>query len=744
MLRCLIDVCTANEPRPTNGRPEYRAKRLTGRVIFQANINKSDGRRGLALFVLILCAAMLHVVPPGAARGADGSTDGADFVVAPDGNDAWSGRLAAPDAQRTDGPFASLERARDAVRQLRSRQKVDRPIIVRLRAGVYPRVKPLVFGPEDSGTPTSPVIYESWPGQRAVISGGRAITGWKAAEQGLWRADVPEAKSGAWQFRQLFVNGQRRFRPRLPKEGFVTVAGGPQLDAGAVGEDKTPLDLRAFRFRPGDIRADWANLEDVEIVVLQFWTEARLRIQKIDEKGSSVLFTGGNWRPLTWSGGYYAENVREALDTPGAWYLDHKQGVLYYHPLPGEDMAKIGVIAPAADQVVRIEGDDKSGRVVRNLVLRRLAFEHTNWALPPGGYRCEQSEITLPAAIQADGAVDCRIEQCELAHLGCWGVELKRGCRDNAVMANLIEDAGAGGVKIGEPENAALDADETCRTTVSDNRICDCGREFLGSSGVWVGQSSGNTVSHNDISGPLVWAVSVGWTWSYFPLQRARDNVVEFNHCHHLGTGPLGSHCAIYALGTSPGTAIRNNRVHHLSASSFWTGAGEGIILDNGCCGILVENNLVYDAVAGGFGTNFNCFGNIIQNNIFAYGRDYQLTVYGDPPSGKSQPKGEVFARNIVLWREGPLIKENDWPAFSTLWDYNLYWHEGGSPVSFMRYTFDQWKSKDLDVHSLVADPGFVDPAHGDFTLRPDSPALKLGFRPIDVSNVGPRKKPGL
>jgi hypothetical protein len=296
-------------------------------------------------------------------------------------------------------------------------------------------------------------------------------------------------------------------------------------------------------------------------------------------------------------------------------------------------------------------------------------------------------------------------------------------------------------VKIGEPENAALDVDETCRTVVSDNRIRDSGREFLGASGVWVGQSSGNTVSHNDISGPLMWAVSVGWTWSYFPLQRARDNIVEFNHCHHVGTGLLGSHCAIYALGTSPGTVIRNNYVHHVYSSSFWPGAAEGIILDNGCCGILVENNVVHDAVAGGFGTNFNCFGNIIQNNIFAYGKQYQLTVYGDMPSGKPQPKGEIFARNIVVWKEGPLIKEQDWPNFSTLWDYNLYWHEGGKPVTFLRYTFDQWKAKDLDTHSIIADPRFVNPAKGDFSLKPDSPAFQLGFRPIDVSTVGPRKK---
>jgi hypothetical protein len=192
-------------------------------------------------------------------------------------------------------------------------------------------------------------------------------------------------------------------------------------------------------------------------------------------------------------------------------------------------------------------------------------------------------------------------------------------------------------------------------------------------------------------------------------------------------------------LGTSPGTVIRNNYIHHVFHSPAWRGAGEGIILDNGCSGILVENNVVHDAVAGGFGTNFNCFGNIIQNNIFAYGREYQLTVYGDQPTGRPQPKGEVFARNIVVWSEGPLVKEHDWPNFTTLWDYNLYYQERGEPVIFLKYTFDQWKARGLDEHSIIADPLFVDAKKGNFALKAGSPALRLGFRPIDLSTVGPR-----
>lgn len=183
---------------------------------------------------------------------------------------------------------------------------------------------------------------------------------------------------------------------------------------------------------------------------------------------------------------------------------------------------------------------------------------------------------------------------------------------------------------------------------------------------------------------------------------------------------------------------MRNNYIHQVHAAEAW-GAGEGIILDNGCVGILVENNVVDDAVSGGWGCNYNCLDNIIQNNIFVNGRRYQLTRYGDAPGANPPPNGEVFSRNLVVWQEGALFNEADWWSFATLWDYNLYWQSRGEPVCFLRYSFAEWKAKGLDAHSVIADPLFVDPANKDFRLRPESPAFKLGFRQIDLSDMGPR-----
>jgi len=76
--------------------------------------------------------------------------------VAIDGNDQWSGLPAAPNAAKSDGPFATLTRARDALRQWR-RAGGSGPVEVTIGGGTYRLTESFVLGPEDSGTPDAPV-----------------------------------------------------------------------------------------------------------------------------------------------------------------------------------------------------------------------------------------------------------------------------------------------------------------------------------------------------------------------------------------------------------------------------------------------------------------------------------------------------------------------------------------------------------------------------------------------------------
>jgi hypothetical protein len=272
-------------------------------------------------------------------------------------------------------------------------------------------------------------------------------------------------------------------------------------------------------------------------------------------------------------------------------------------------------------------------------------------------------------------------------------------------------------MKIGEFETRANDDAETCGTVISDNTLTAGAQTYFGGPGVWIGNSSRNTVGHNEISGSWQWAISVGWRWAYFPPQRARDNVVEYNLIHHLGSA-LGSHSSIYTLGIQPGTVIRNNVIHHC--------AGYGIGLDQSSTGILVENNLVYRNAAG-LHFNWDCLGDIVRSNLFAFNGPAQWTRYGDAPQSEDM-NANVIERNLCVWNDGRLWVEPKWPNYRMAIDNNLYWDYSGKPVTFLGFPLEEWRTKGpwLDRNSVIADPLFVDPEHDDFRLRDGSPARGL------------------
>ena len=82
----------------------------------------------------------------------------ADFFVAPSGNDSWSGTQATTDEALTDGPFRTMERARDAVRD-RISDGMEKDIVVMLRGGTYQLDKTFVLGLKDAATSGHKITY---------------------------------------------------------------------------------------------------------------------------------------------------------------------------------------------------------------------------------------------------------------------------------------------------------------------------------------------------------------------------------------------------------------------------------------------------------------------------------------------------------------------------------------------------------------------------------------------------------
>ena len=397
----------------------------------------------LGMFVAIASVPDWSVRAASLAQPANGVAQ-ADFFVSPHGNDNWTGRSADPG--KNDGPFATITRAREAVRFLRQTQ--HRGIRVMLREGTYYLEQPVEFGPQDSGEEKAPVVYVAAMDEKVVLSGGRRLSGGRWGEvngRKAWGVDVPEVKAGTWRFRQLFVNGERRPRTRLPKQGEYRIESLP----GYTG-DFLRSPTKQFVYAPGNVVPTWHNLRDVEIVGITRWLDNRLPIESVNAQTRTVTFDRPSLFALH-SGRrpepYWVENVFEALDTPGQWYLDRPRGVLYYLPKPDEVMASVEIIAPKLTQVVRVVG--RPGAPVHDLRFEGLTFAHTEWQ-PPADYASSlQAGIEVPGALLFDYAERCAVTDGRIEHIGNYGVEVGVGCADIEIARNRITDLGAGGIRIG-------------------------------------------------------------------------------------------------------------------------------------------------------------------------------------------------------------------------------------------------------------------------------------------------------
>jgi hypothetical protein len=682
------------------------------------------------------------------------------FFVATNGNDLWSGTWPSPNSKRTDGPFATLSRG---VLAARNAHQVAGPCAVYVRRGTYFLNQPLILIPQDSG-----LDLEAYPGENPVLSGGRQIEGWQAATiagKQLWVADVPGAREGKWYFRELWINGRRAVRARHPNKGYFGVESLPDK-----GGDWTQGQTR-FRFREGDLKPlqvppaaaigdakegrGEALETNAEVVVMSRWVESRLPVLSIDEKEHLVTFSKRSVFELAAGDPYYVEGAFAFLDEPGEWYLDQAGGKLYYLPRPGESLSRVEAIAPVLAQVLRFEGRPEANQFVERVRLSGLAFAHTEWYFPTGFQSAKnrptispepkaevggfaQAAIGVPGAVWGEGVRACIFTNCTFSHLGNYALELARGCQQNRVLAIDFFDLGAGGVKLGETSIRNQVGEQSRANEISDCRIYDGGKLFHSAIGVWIGQSPDNRVTHNLIHDFYYTGISIGWTWGYGPAL-ASNNIVEFNHVHHIGVksdgdGPILSDMGgIYTLGKQPGTIVRNNLWHDIAGIHY---GGWGIYFDEGSSGILAESNLVYRTTHGGFHQHYGET-NLVRNNIFAFARDHQLQRTRPEPHSSF-----TFETNIVYFDSGALLTGN-WSDNNYQLDWNVYFDARpgatADTVRFERATLEQWRARGHDRHSIVADPLFIAPRQDNFELLPASPALKLGFRPIDLTGVGPR-----
>lgn len=631
-------------------------------------------------------------------------------------------------------PLATLTGARDAIRVLRSKGDLNEGINVIISQGTYSMDKPFVLTAEDAATSEHPVVFMAAPGDKVEFIGGTEISNFEKVDESLWKTTIPQVARDGWMFEQLFVNGKRAVRARTPNMGqFFDVKSVEEtiIYKGSGRSAKLAVQqIQTDSLETSSLKHErTADLKEALLTFYHHWDNTRKFVSEFDP-ATYTLYTVGEgmkpWNKINGGSRYFIENLESALDEPGEWFLK-KDGTLFYRPLEGEQIENTRFFAPILEKFLIIRGDEGAGSLVEHISFRNLSFKVAGYKTPLHGNESAQAASPIEAVIMVDFAKNIEFENCEIAHTGLGAIWFREATSDCKVSHSYLHDLGAGGVKIGPLEAGKEGAAIAKGITIDNNIIRGGGWVFPCAVGVAVFHASDNRITHNEIADFRYSGVSLGWVWGY-GTSYAKRNIVKYNHIHHLGWGDLSDMGGVYTLGKSEGTEVSNNIIHHIYSLTY---GGWGLYTDEGSTGVTMENNLVYACKSSGFHQHYGR-DNFIRNNIFAFNIKDQLQA-----TRVEEHNSFSFTNNIVYFNSGSLFGSN-WDSINFKSDSNIYWDERTKDIPFGKFSFKEWQQHGQDKHSMIANPGFINPHEFNFRLKNNRIVRKVGFKPIDYSQVGP------
>ena len=665
----------------------------------------------------------------------------ADFYVSTTGNDAWSGKLAAANAAGTDGPFATLERARDgARRQKAAGARGGEGITVVVRGGFYSVGRTFVLEARDAGSGKAPVVYRACPGETVQLAGGvpvppeafRPVSDPAVLERldpavrtRVVRADLgalgvddlgtfPVKFRGAPKVPELFFNDERMTLARWPDEGWTTVA--KIVEAGSCPRQGDKSNRPGVFEYSGDRPARW-NV-DAGVWLHGYycfdWYAEVIRVRAIDRETRRITFDApahysvrqGNPSPRR----YRALNLLEELTRPGEYYIDRDAGILYF--LPPSDLTGARIVLSTLDGPL-IALKDTSNVTVRGFIV----------------------EASLANGIDVTGGTGNRIQACEVRNTRELGISVSGGTK-HRVEACDIHDTGTGGIKLagGDRKTLAPGGHEAV-----NNHIWRFSRHQLTYANALFLHGVAHRAAHNLIHDAPHQAVSVA----------GNDCLFEYNVVHHICTET--DDCGAFYKGRNPscrGNIVRYNFWHNIGSPMGHGNAA--VYFDDGDGGESVIGNVFFrcgDPGKGSFGTVFSHGGHdiVAENNVFVECK----RALGSAPWNDRRWAGYIKAS---LWQTR-LLKEVDItkPPYTTHYPALVGFMDpkpGEKRVSRAVRNLivmgadvksGNWQVSDQENWITDRDPGFVDAATGDFRLRSDSAVFERlpGFRPIPFEKMG-------
>ncbi len=710
------------------------------------------------------------------------------YYVAPDGSDAASGTEAAP--------FRTLEQARDTIRGLDAVERRQN-IRVILRGGIYIMEQPFVLNVQDGAPLGLQVSYEAYPGENPILDAGVQISGWRLAQE--LPEGVPSEAAG-----KLYVadmpDGLERFYALFDEDGFIDRAripfqSAPTMPMSIDGVRTRWEELDLLHFKPGPFR-QWHNLADIEIYLkpTRNWVCNFLQLKSVDlEKNIARTTVEGTYKlsghmprkrrnndieQELVMGGQLC-NVPEGLDHPGTWIVDTIKRKVYLWPKNRKQLNQ-RIVAPTLEEYIRIDGDnDEWGDKdvpVRGIAIRGLTFRHGKRFVFKKETRGIQHDWELfdegNAYVRLRGAENCAVEDCTFINGANSGIRLDLYAQNNRITGNRIDNLGYTGILLCGYGPGTKDVNH--HNLITNNEISQVGQLWFHALGIFVFQSGHNTISHNYIHDTLYDAIVVSGVRPRFFGYRFKDfpdfptqypdirEIMRIMRWKEIGGKPATfKGCLDYAH--SRGNVIEYNEI---AAAMVEGGDGNALYL-SGTMGNTFRYNLVYASPTppGLFRNDDEQYESQFYGNIL-------IGMDGERLSGANLKHENAFENNMILnWGQDAIGKvtsldpTHEVGSPGTRVSRNILYHPGRNtqfiglvdvhygdknvfyakkdPMGSQAW-LEQRQATGKDPHSVAADPQFVDLEHFDFNLKPNSPALELGFEQIPFEAIGLLEKPAV
>lgn len=651
-------------------------------------------------------------------------------------------------------PFASLEKARDTLRNMKRNGEIGADgAVVYIREGVYRRDKTFSLTSEDSGTESAPICYRAYPGEDVEFIGGIELSesdfkklsdeedikrlsssslassivycdltqfGIKPVEQILKGAysygmymDKIAGKKPTEKPPEVFVNDVAYDIARYPNEGFLEIqdivenGGNPSVDyENRKEEDFTPFKIKLV----GDAEQHSAKWNDAKEALIfgRFYNEWADQTIPLKSVSNGVMESEWASRYGIKKGGvFYIYNLLEELDVEGEYYIDTEKSRLYIYPPKGKLDVKVSILN---DSLFKIDGAENI--TFKNISMGTTcgyAFEindnSKNVVFDTGNIRFVQGKAGI---FQGKNTKNCGLKNYHIYDTD-GGIDMTPGNDETLESANcFIENC---------------DFERFARLTTTYNPA-------IGVGGV------GNHIRHNKIHDALHMGMTGGGV----------KNDISYNEFYDLlkDTDDAG---AVYGgrRYLSRGNVFKYNYFHDLKSETEGSFGVHGIYFDDGFSGAIAVGN-VFENVTGSaiffagkdnYAAN-NIFINVGKSTITLSPRSMDGSGTGTDVAGYllNSLKGIPY-KNEYWQKEFPEVYNAETDMFPDINVNNVFIRN----LSYKSPAVPGASGKNIanNNYQTDRDPGFYSIKDRNYLLKPDSEVFDRieGFEPVPFTRMG-------